>query len=399
MTASAVNYGSNLAFARILTPGSYGDLSSLFALSVVVAVPFAAAQTRVASRVAGHVARGQEERVQSVVRHALAHLTVVALLATMVYCAAIPLVDHFFHLQAIGPAIASAALIFATFLLPTLQGTLQGLERWVLFGLVGLCVALARVVFGIPWALAGGGAGGALGGQAIGILLCFGGLLWVLRYHVRRTDNAAARSGLRRRPDIAGVVAGAAYIFFAVIANFDVVLAKIFLSARVAGEYAALSTIGSVVTFLPAAVAVIVVPSAIKAGGSARDRSQVLRISALLVSATAALAIIPAVAAPTFVIKVMFGARYLSSTSGVLPIVCAGGGLALLYLLVTYTVAIEDHRWTWLLGIGVVLQCALIAAFHGSVTQVAGVQAGVVLILLIINELWFHSLLPWPRRG
>ena len=37
------------------------------------------------------------------------------------------------------------------------------------------------------------------------------------------------------------------------IANCDVVLAKIFLSPSAAGQYAALATIGKIVTFLPAA--------------------------------------------------------------------------------------------------------------------------------------------------
>ena len=51
-------------------------------------------------------------------------------------------------------------------------------------------------------------------------------------------------------------------MFFAVIANFDVVLAKIFLSPNAAGQYAALTTIGKLVTFLPAAISVILVPNA-----------------------------------------------------------------------------------------------------------------------------------------
>lgn len=399
LAGSGVNYASNLAFARVLTPASYGDLSSLLALSVVIAVPFTAAQTRVASRIAAHSSEGNWERVQYVVRHALAHLTVVALAATLLYCAAIPLIIHLFHLQAPGPALALAALIFVGFLFPALQGALQGLERWLAFGLVGLSVACARLLFGIPWALAGGGAGGAIAGQALGMLFCLAGLIWILRPHVRRTGNAAAWAGIRRRPDIAGVAAGAAYVFFAVIANFDVVLAKVFLDPRVAGEYAALSTIGSVVTFLPAAVAVIVVPSTTHAGDSREERTRVLRLSALMVTVAALVAIIPAVAAPTFVIKLMFGSRYLSSTSGVLPIVCAGGGLALLYLLVTFTVAIADTRWTWLLVLGMGLQFGLIAAFHGSVTQVAGTQAATVFVLLAVNEVKFHSLLPWPGRG
>jgi hypothetical protein len=39
-----------------------------------------------------------------------------------------------------------------------------------------------------------------------------------------------------------------------------------------------------------------------------------------------------------------------------------------------------------------VLQVVGIAAFHGSVTQVAGIQAAVVLIVLLANEAMFHSL-------
>ena len=81
---------------------------------------------------------------------------------------------------------------------------------------------------------------------------------------------------------------------------------------------------------------------------------------------------------------------------GVLPIVIAGGGLALLYLLVTYTVAIEDARWSWLLVFGVAMQSGLIALLHGSATQVAIAQASVVGVLLLLNEARFHSLLLRP---
>lgn len=110
------------------------------------------------------------------------------------------------------------------------------------------------------------------------------------------------------------------------------------------------------------------------------------------------LAIIPAALESTTVVNLMFGHRYVGMTSGVLPIVCAGGGLAVLYLLVIFTVTIRDSRWTWLLALGVGLQAGLIALFHHSVTQVAGAQAAVVLILLLINEAKYHSLLPWPHR-
>jgi hypothetical protein len=97
-------------------------------------------------------------------------------------------------------------------------------------------------------------------------------------------------------------------------------------------------------------------------------------------------------------IRVMFGGEYLAAQNGVLPMVFAGAGLALLYLLVTYAVAIDDRRWTWIVVAGVALQVAGVAAFHASPAQVATIQAAVVLVVLLLNEAAFHSLLR-PQRS
>jgi hypothetical protein len=117
----------------------------------------------------------------------------------------------------------------------------------------------------------------------------------------------------------------------------------------------------------------------------------------MLVVVTTVVAAVPAALRPSFVVRTMFGADYLGATDGVLPIVCAGAGLALLYLLVIYTVAIEDRRWSKLLGIGILLQIAGISLFHDSPAQVALVQAIVVWAVLLGNELAFHRLLRAPR--
>ncbi len=400
IAASVVNYGSNLTFARILTPAAYGDLTSLLAVSMVVAVPFTAAQTRVAGRVAAEVAARRPDRVRALARTAAARLGVLGLALTLVYCAAIPLVIALLHLRAAGPALALAGLMAISLLFPALQGVLQGLERWAAFGVIGLGLALARLAFGVPWALAGGGAGGAIAGQAIGTALCLAGLIWMLRRDLGPAGGAGIRAWPRpARPDLSGLAAGASFVLYAVLANCDVILAKIFLSPRQAGEYAALATIGKIVVFLPSAIAVIVVPNAARVAQSARQRSRVLKLAALMVAGASLVVMVPAALDPTFVVTTMFGARYALSAPGVLPIVCAGGGLALLYLLVTFTVTIRDSRWTWLLVLGVILQTGLIAAFHGTVTDVARDQAAVIGVVLCCNEAKFHSLLRWRDRG
>jgi O-antigen/teichoic acid export membrane protein len=398
LLASATNYASNLVFSRVLTPASYGDLTALLALLVVITVPTGAAQTVIAERVASHLASGRLDRVRYLIRHAIAHVSVVAIVVGAIYVLSIPLVTEVLDLQAIGPAIALAPLVVLSFLLPIALGALQGMDRYLAFGSMLLAIAVSRIAFGVPWAAtAHGGSGGAIAGQTLGVCFVLLGAAWILRSDLIGRGTGAATTGLRRRPDVRAVTASLAFIGFAVISNLDILLAKLYLPSDDVGLYAALSTVGKVVMFLPAAVAVVMVPNAARARHSSREAGRVLRIAAVLVVITTVVAAVPAALAPELVIRAMFGAAYLDATNGVLPIVCAGAGLALLYLLVVYSVAIQDRRWSLLMAAGILLQIVGITLFHDSPAQVALVQAVVVGIVLVGNELGFNRLLWRPR--
>ena len=398
--ASVANYASTVIFSRILTPAGFGDLTALLVLAVVLAVPTGAAQTVIAERIAGLSAEGHTDRIRFLIRHALGHVVAIGLLVAGIYTVCIPLVVAVLNLEGPGPAIALAPVIALAFVQPLALGVLQGLDRFTAFGAMLLAIAICRIAFGAPWAaLPIGGAGGAIAGQGLGMALCLVGAGWILREHLMARGTGAATSGVRRRPNLRTISASAAFVAFALISNLDVLLAKLFLTADEVGQYAALATIGKIVTFLPASVAVVMVPNAARARHSRAASLRVLRIAAVLVAATALIAALPAALAPELAVRVMFGDQYLAAAAGVLPIVVAGSVLAVLYLLVVYTVAIEDRHWTRLLLLGIVLQVVGTALFHESPAQVAMVQAFAVSVVLMVNEGGFHSLLPLRERA
>jgi O-antigen/teichoic acid export membrane protein len=399
LLASVTNYGSSIVFSHLLTTAQYGDLTALLALTVIAAVPTGAAQTIVAERVAVFQAQGDVSRVRYLIRHATAHVLAIAIVIGLIYAACIPLVKSALGLETVGPALALAPLLVLSLFLPVAYGVLQGLERFVLLGAMMLVVACSRLAFGVPWTLAGGGAGGALFGQALGTMVALALTAWLIRDYLLRRGTGAASSGLRRMPDRRSLAAGGAFTAFALISNLDVLLAKLLLSPHAAGDYAALVTVEKIIIFLPGAVAVVMVPSAAKARLAEQSAAHVLRIAGLLVVVTALLAAIPAAVAPHLVLKLMFGQKYVGAASGVLPIVCAGTFLALLYLLVVYTVAVHDRRWVWLLIFGVGLQIISIGALHSTPVEVATVQASVVGLILLVNEIWFHPILHRQRRA
>jgi O-antigen/teichoic acid export membrane protein len=398
LLASIVNYGSNISFSRLLSPASYGDLTALIAFSVIVTVPTTAAQTVVAERISVKLADGAHDQARYLIRHAIAHVATIALIITSIYAACIPLIAPLLGLQAIGPLIALAPLLILSFFIPVAYGVLQGMQRFVTLGALMLVLAASRIIVGVPWTLAvGGGAGGPILGQAIGSLLMLSVCAYLLRHHLLRSGTGAARTGFRRRPDRYSVAASGVFVAFALISNLDVLLAKILLSPHAAGEYAALATIEKIVIFLPGAVAIVMVPNAAKARHTNGSARRVLRMASPIVAATALVVALPAALAPSFILQLMFGPRYVTAAAGVLPIVCAGASLSLLYLLIVYTVAIQDRRAVWLLGTGIAVQVAAIGVLHSSPTQIATAQACVIALLLIANECIFHPLLRAER--
>ena len=397
--ANVVNYASSLVFSRLLEPVGFGELTSLLALSVVLTVPLGAAQTVVAERVAVAHAAGDDTRVRYLIRHALGHVGALAAGVGVLYLLSIPLLVEVLSIRAPGPAIALAPLIVLTFLSPVTLGVLQGMERFAAFGILLFATAASRLLFGVPWVLAGGGAGGAIAGQALGLAVVTACVLWGYRSWLLPRGGGAARSGMKRRIDMPALSASGAFIGFALLSNLDLVLARVFLDAEDAGVYAAIATVAKVVIFLPSAIAIMMVPRAARSHAETGESGRELRVSAALVGLAAAAVAIPALAAPAFVVDVMFGPRYEEAVDGVLPALVAGAALALLSLLATYSVTIRDRRWVLLLIAGVGAQTLAIALFHDSAVQLAWAQACVVLAVLAANELAFHSLLPRARAA
>lgn len=395
--AAVTNYASNLVFSRVLSPESFGDLTALLALTVVVAVPTGAAQTVVAERLAVAEHEGRLERSAYLIRHSVAHIGLYAFILGLVYVPAIPLVKSALDLQAIGPALALAPMLVLSFFTPLAFGILQGLERFVALGCVLLFVALSRIAFGVPWALAEGGAGGALLGQAVGNGLALAAVAWFARERLLRGGTGAATAGILRRPDQRALAASGAFMGFALLSNLDVVLAKLLLDGQEAGQYAVLATIGKIIVFLPGSIALVMVPSAARARHTTGSAASVLRTAGALVLVTSLLFAVPAALEPRLVVETMFGRRYLGATDGVLPCVIAGAGLALLNLLVVYTVAIQDRRWIVLVLGAVVLQIGAITLLASDPAGVATVQAFVVWGTLLLNETFFHPMLRAER--
>lgn len=392
LVAGLINYASNLVFGRMLSPPEFGDLTALLAIAVIAVIPAGAAQTRIAERLTTHRTRGHVDTAAYLIRHGFAHVGIYAFGIALVALIASPLIESALSLSAIGPALALSPLLFVSLLTPLALGVVQGLERFVTLGLFFVFIALSRLIVGTIWVAAGGGSGGAVIGQALGTGVALIAIALLVRPASASAGQGAATAGFKRVPDGSALAATSAFVAFALLSNLNIVLAKIALPPQMSGEYAALATLGKIVLFLPSAIAVAMVPRAARRRAQGGSAAPELRIAALVTLAISAVAAAAAVVAPTTLLRLMFGDAYAAAGAGVLPIVLAGTGLALLYVLVVYSVAVQDRRWSILLLGGVALQVPVLLLCD-TPTQLATAQAAVVWLTLLINELFFHPLL------
>lgn len=391
LLASLLNYGSNLVFGRLLEPHGYSELTALLAFTVIIGVTATAAQTMLAERVAFYRSEGDLHTVRYLVRHSLAHLSVVGAGVSAVILLATPLIMELLNIREPGPVIALAGLVFVSFLLPAALGLLQGMELATAFAALILAAAGGRLVIGSVWAAAGGGAGGAIAGQAIGIVVAGAAAALALRRYGLGRGHGAVTAGLRRRPNIRALQAGGAYTLFAILGNADVIAAKILLDGTQAGYYAALATIAKIIAYLPAAAFILIVPRAAIASGS-RERQRELRRGAALTVGLMALVAVPLALFPGLSLELMFGEVYAPAEGGVPLAVLAGFGLGLIGLLVAFSVTIRHGQWQWTLVAGLVGFAAAAVLWHESAIDLARCQAFAVFVALLVNELKFHSL-------
>jgi O-antigen/teichoic acid export membrane protein len=356
------SYLLNVLAARLLVPAAFGELGSLLAVLVIGAVPAMGLQTVTALR----VARGRDSEGELV---ALGLVT--AGVITAVALAATPLLMVLLHLGSPAPAIMVALALTSMTFTGLCYGILQGRHRFTAMSALLLTDALVRVGGTLTGLLVTRTATGALAGAALGAaVVATAGWFVNGRPRPRRHGRAHVRDVLH---------AVSAMLALVLLVNLDLVLARHYLPAHDAGEYAVGTIVAKIAYWLPQAVAILVLPRLASEHGRRRMVPIALGVCGALdlvvVAGTAALG-------PT-VVSVIGGADYAGSPIPVWPFALVGSMLSLVQILLFSRIASNDRWSTLLLWGAVAVEIVLVTGWlNGALTQV--VTAAVVATGLLV---------------
>lgn len=322
-------YTLNIVASRQLGTDRFGELASLFTLSLIMSIPVMALQQWSGRMTARHRLAGGDGADPMPVL--LGTTTVVSVattaLAVVVTLVAAPLL----HTNRWGAALAVASMVLPLAWLSLGQGVLQGTERLGRLSVALLLAGVARLTGVLPLLL--GEVRPWLVVTTIGVASCLAAVVVLALTDVGRhwhLGHAQPRAVLR-------IVAATGAIW--ALANIDVVLARANLSHHDAGLYAAGALITRAVQWAPQFVAVAAFASFTDV---TRSRA-VLRVSAgkVIVMAGAAVLAMLLVGGP--LVAAVLGNAYAGIGSLTWAFAGLGGLLAVNQLLLVQRIARGDE--------------------------------------------------------
>ena len=379
---SVVNFGYNIAMARMLGPADFGHVASIATLLMMASAITLSFQMVCAK----FVARNESEGNKAAAYHGLMRRSwVVGAIFGLGLMAASWPIARVLNLPSAWLVVILGIGVLFYVPLGVRRGGMQGLcqfpklaANFVIEVLVKFSMAVALVYAGYGYF----GAVGALMGSVIGAFL-------FSRVHM---IESAPDAGYERASFREGIQAIVFFIGQVIINNIDILLVKYFFAPREAGMYAAVALCGRVLYFAAWSIVSAMFPVSAAAKPN-ENPGQVLKAPLLLVSAMVAGFVAFTSLFPDFIIEILFGGRFNAVQHLLSLYGLATGIYALAVVLMTYEMSRKIANTGWLQLVFSGLLVVVISLFHDTLRQVVMVQ--VILMALLMMAVSF----PFMRKA
>lgn len=371
---SALQFGYNVAVARMLGPGDFGHAAAANTLLMLLSAITLSFQLVCAK----FVARNEGEQARSAVYSALLRRSwkIGLLLGAGMIFASGPIASY---LNLPSPTIVVILAFGIAFYIP-LGAKRGGLQGTCAFGLLSWNFILeAGVKFAAALLLVEKGLGinGAVAAISASVVLAYFVPAVPKELRADTTDAPPASFG-------EGIQAIVFFVGQVVINNIDILLVKHFFSSDEAGLYAAVALVGRVVYFCSWSVVSAMFP--ISARSNDREENPaILVVPLLLVLGISMGAILLLGIFPDTVLQFVFGFKATGGLDSLMSLYAAAtGAYALSVVLITYEMSrrIANTGWLQLLFSGGIV--VGIYFFHNTLREVVEVQLVLMVIMLAI---------------
>ena len=362
-------YLLSMVSARILDPADFGALGALLGLLVIIATLGISIQALTARRVSTASASEREDVEGQAIR-----LSVLVAIAIGIGAGVLAWpVSVIFSIPILAVLTGVASLGFVV-IGSAAMGIAQGREEHVKLSIAFIANSASRALGGILGVVVlqsvTGVGFGVLIGCAIGAAIAYQ-LIAPKTFSLKLKDGISIEFGH---------VAHALIVLFT-LTNIDVLLARVFLTEDLSGEYSVGVLLAKIAFFLPNAIIIVLFPK-MSGGGSHRA----LYIATGLTAMVGVVITLASVFAGDLIIAVLGGSQYKELGGEAWLFALEGSAFALVQVLLYSRLAAQDRRAVlavW--GALAVLAVVVIGWRHNSVAEIVTSVVAVSLVLTVVG--------------
>lgn len=349
-----INFMFHFFMARFLTLAEFGILSTLLSILYIFGVFSESIQLIITKYTTETDDKG---KIKNILKKTIKKSAVVSGILFFVYLIiAIPL-SNILEIDYLLLGL-NGLMIFGYFMIPITRGAMQGQKKFASLGVSMMLEASVRIIFAIILVFAGWKVYGAVIGTILGIASAFFISLFVLRGTFKAKEKPSEVSGIYSYSKPAFFIILTILAFYSI----DVIIARIFFSPEVAGEYSIASILAKTIFLATQPIARAMFPLSIQDKARKKENG-VFRTSIILLFMAIFCALVLFFFFPEFIIKV-FSGKTASLASAILIYLAIGVSLlSITNLVLLHKLSIGKTKNYWFLGIFVIIEVITLSYF------------------------------------
>lgn len=389
--ASFGNFLYNLLMARFLGPEIYGDLGAVFSLLVLLGAPLGILNLLVVKSVSVYWGKKEKERIKAILIYLTPRLFIIGIIICTVILLVSRSLSQFLNLENSLPIVIIA--LFFILSCPTVlnKAILQGTLSFPYLTINTIIEISLKLIVSVVLVVSNFALTGALMGPLIGAIAGYFLTIWEMRLIFGEIKRQRKYTKLLSSFYIPPVffTSLALTLFF----TMDMILVRHFFPSRLAGEYAALSTIGKIIYYIIGPVIAVMFPLV-----SSRKSSGLPYLLPLMGSLVISLGLSTVIISgyflfPKLIVGLLFGSKYY----GIIPYLGIFSFYVSLYsinaILTYFLLSVSYYPPIYVLFGVSCFQGLLIFFLHSSIAQVIWVN-----IFVSIVYLFFALYFVWNKE-
>lgn len=193
-------------------------------------------------------------------------MTLVGIGLFLVFLASIPILRDMFDIYNTWALLLTGSILIIGFVVVVADGVLLGLQKFILIAKLDTYGAIAKFVIGWLWVFLGAGIVWAIGWYVwLMVVYLIFYFLYTYKFLGNYADEHLLDAHLLRSKNIVSITHYSILcILLTVLANIDILIARLLFSGEVSGTYAAISTLSKWIVFLSALLESIYFPQLVR---------------------------------------------------------------------------------------------------------------------------------------